>query len=47
MRNQLSFKLVTAVDAQIDGEVMHLPAGTQVAASSVQTSLRFVSSKLH
>lgn len=46
MRNQLSFKLVTPVDAQIDGEVMHLPANTQITASSVRTELRFVSSKL-
>ncbi len=46
MQSQLSFKLVTSVDAQIDGEVMHLQAGTDITANSVQTTLRFISSKL-
>jgi len=46
VQNKLSFKLVTSVDAQIDGEVMHLPAGTRITASSVETNLRYVSSKL-
>ncbi len=45
-RNRLSFKLVTPVDAQIDGEVMHLTANAQITAASAQTRLRFVSSKL-
>lgn len=45
-RTHLQFTTRTSVDAQIDGEIMRLPAHTRVTATTTRPPFRFISMKL-
>jgi len=45
-RTHIRFTARTPIDAQIDGEIMHLPADTRITATTIQPSFRFISIKL-